>query len=276
VEHAAAALSHLTYTPMHNYHGPDTIMLSVNDTGNHGAGGWSTDMREIPMQILAANDAPIVRLPPQPQSAIEDTELVLQGIFLVDVDLDHSLSTGAGFTASPPRPLLTSDHVHNIVVLDEWSKNVQEWKETMRQKGHVFGFNNTHETDHHFGDDTTAVDRRLVTLTMSCEHGSLTLTNLDEVDVNLTRGDGELDAYVVLVGPLYEMNRAIQDMSYQPDRDFHTHGKRPDVLTLILDDMNNVGVEGTGEHHHVTAKLRIEVAPTNDPPIVHAPGIVSI
>ena len=72
-------------------------------------------------------------------------------------------------------------------------------------------------------------DRRLVELTLSCNHGALTLTNLDTVDVNLTRGDGELDAYITLKGPLDEINRALQDMAYQPDRNRNTHGQVPDM-----------------------------------------------
>ena len=41
---------------------------------------------------------------------------------------------------------------------------------------------------------------------------------------------------------------------------------------MTLDDVNHVGVEGTGEHHHVVSSLSIAVAPTNDPPVIHVPG----
>ena len=75
-----------------------------------------------------------------------------------------------------------------------------------------------------------------------------------------------------MTGPLYEINRALQDMLYQPDRDYNTHGTLPDVITLTLDDVNGIGLKGTGEHHHVVSKLSMNVSPTNDPPIVHVPG----
>jgi hypothetical protein len=56
---------------------------------------------------------------------------------------------------------------------------------------------------------------------------------------------GELDAYITMTGPLYEINRALQDMLYQPDRDYNTHGTLPDVITLTLDDVNGIGLKGT-------------------------------
>ena len=95
-----------------------------------------------------------------------------------------------GYTGAPAYPLLTADHIQNIVALDTWAYNTYHWKMKMIEKGHTFRFNNTHESDHHYGDDVTSVDRRLVTLTMAAEHGSLTLTNLDTHDVNLTKGNG--------------------------------------------------------------------------------------
>ena len=56
VADAIVALSHITYLPALNYHGFDTLIVSVNDTGNHGVGGWMSDTQSIPLQILASND----------------------------------------------------------------------------------------------------------------------------------------------------------------------------------------------------------------------------
>ena len=56
VADAIVALSHITYLPALNYHGFDTLVISVNDTGNHGVGGWMSDTQSIPLQILASND----------------------------------------------------------------------------------------------------------------------------------------------------------------------------------------------------------------------------
>ena len=54
VPEANVALSHLTYTPLLNYHGFDSLVLKVNDTANSGAGGWMVDAQTIPLQVLAA------------------------------------------------------------------------------------------------------------------------------------------------------------------------------------------------------------------------------
>jgi hypothetical protein len=93
------ALSHVTYLPDLDYHGGDALVVAVNDTGNHGVGGWSLDGATLPLQVLAANDAPIIHLPPQPQHALEDQELVLKGNDDCD-DCDHH-----HHHSRPPPPL---------------------------------------------------------------------------------------------------------------------------------------------------------------------------
>jgi hypothetical protein len=100
-----------------------------------------------------------LRPPPSPLTTTTSPPLPSTGIFIEDVDLDQSHATGKGFTGAPPLPLLTEDHVSNIVLLDRWARDTYEWKQVMVAQGHVFQFNNTHESDHHYGDDVTPVVR---------------------------------------------------------------------------------------------------------------------
>lgn len=53
----------IVYTPNNNYHGSDTITVTVNDNGLHGTGGSLTDSLTVAVTITAVNDRAILTGP---------------------------------------------------------------------------------------------------------------------------------------------------------------------------------------------------------------------
>ena len=79
-------LSHgLTYTPAANYFGSDTLTMTSNDLGATGVGGPLKDVDTVAITVLEV-DQPPVNTVPGPQTAIENTPLVIGGLSVSDPD----------------------------------------------------------------------------------------------------------------------------------------------------------------------------------------------
>lgn len=81
-----AALANASYTGDTNYFGTDSVMITVNDDGNNGAGGAMNVTVVIPVVLLAVNDAPLWVLPRTAVLAVEDKGHVLSGLRVGDID----------------------------------------------------------------------------------------------------------------------------------------------------------------------------------------------
>ncbi|MBW4522495.1 MAG: VCBS domain-containing protein [Scytolyngbya sp. HA4215-MV1] len=79
------ALNDLTYRGDANFNGTDTLNLSVSDLGSTGAGGAKTDSDTLNITINAVDDAPVITVPGA-KTVAEDTDLVISGINVNDVD----------------------------------------------------------------------------------------------------------------------------------------------------------------------------------------------
>jgi ELWxxDGT repeat protein len=110
----------------------------------------------------------------------------------------------------------------------------------------------------------------LVEITISAEHGSVSLTRI--IDLTFEEGDGLLDGYMRLRGTLRNLNRALDECVYQPDPHWNTYFKMTDTVEITLNDLDLSGLPGSGPHFKVTKVMYIEVEPENDMPIVHVPG----
>ena len=84
------ALCTIIYRGNPNYNGPDTIHLNVNDLGNTGLGGPLSANGTIAVTVSAVDDAPVLTLPQQPQVASEDTDALITGISVTDVDVNET------------------------------------------------------------------------------------------------------------------------------------------------------------------------------------------
>ncbi len=80
-----AALATLSYRGNLDFHGTDTLSISVDDQNNTGLGGALSDSGSLNIDVQAVNDPPQLTLPAD-QSVNEDTDLALTGIALGDVD----------------------------------------------------------------------------------------------------------------------------------------------------------------------------------------------
>jgi VCBS repeat-containing protein len=87
-----AALDGLRYLPAANYNGSDTLVVTVSDLGNTGAGGTQSTSGSTGISVSSENDAPTLTLPPA-QSIDEDASLLFSAangnaITIDDVDAD--------------------------------------------------------------------------------------------------------------------------------------------------------------------------------------------
>jgi VCBS repeat-containing protein len=51
----------VTYVPLPNYNGPDTLVITVDDLGNSGSGGSLTSSKSVAIDVRPVNDAPVAR-----------------------------------------------------------------------------------------------------------------------------------------------------------------------------------------------------------------------
>ena len=86
-----AALKTLLYIPGINYHGTDSITITVDDNGNHGSGGSRTATVTFVVQITSLNNAPAVVIPLETITAQEDSPLTITGIAFTDLDAHSGL-----------------------------------------------------------------------------------------------------------------------------------------------------------------------------------------
>ncbi|HVU88539.1 MAG TPA: hypothetical protein VHD36_14560 [Pirellulales bacterium] len=75
----------LTYTPGLNYHGSDTLTMTSNDLGATGLGGPLKDVDTVAISVLQV-DQPPVNVVPGPQTAHENSPLVIGGLSVSDPD----------------------------------------------------------------------------------------------------------------------------------------------------------------------------------------------
>ena len=88
--------------------------------------------------------------------------------------------------------------------------------------------------------DNNKTEKALLTLT--AEHGSITLTRI--VDLAFEEGDGTLDGYIKVRGTLENLNRALSEATYQPDPHWNTHYKEMDSVEIELYDLDISGLHG--------------------------------
>lgn len=96
------------------------------------------------------------------------------------------------------------------------------------------------------------------TVTVSADHGSVTLASLS--DVTVTAGqDGS--SSVTFAGTVEHLNAALDRLTYTPQQNFNG----PDTLTVEIDDGGNSGIGG---HLIRSGDVAITVSPVNDPPTI--------
>lgn len=96
-----AALSGLTYTPIGEFSGSDTVTVTVNDNGNTGVGGAETGSTTIDVTVNAVNDPPVNTLPAGPLLVFNTDTLTINGVSISDIDagsgsVDVTLSVSNG------------------------------------------------------------------------------------------------------------------------------------------------------------------------------------
>ncbi len=57
------ALDSITYKPVGNFNGTETLTVNLNDNGNFGKGGVKTDTKSTPITVKSVNDPPTFNVP---------------------------------------------------------------------------------------------------------------------------------------------------------------------------------------------------------------------
>ena len=58
-----STLAGLTYRNALHDNRPDRLTIVVDDLGNSGTGGPQQDVKQVPISIVAVNDAPVITVP---------------------------------------------------------------------------------------------------------------------------------------------------------------------------------------------------------------------
>ncbi len=111
------ALNGMVFRGTPDFNGNAMVTVAVDDQGNTGTGGPLTDVESFNVTVQAVNDAPVITLP-GPASGPEDTDLVIAGLVVNDVDVGTGncqltlsvsqgrliLTTTAGLNFQTPAP----------------------------------------------------------------------------------------------------------------------------------------------------------------------------
>ncbi|QUY45864.1 putative Ig domain-containing protein [Acaryochloris marina] len=81
------ALDNLTYRAEADFNGSDAIAIAVNDQSAGNGGNGFTDTQTVDIAVTPVNDAPLLTVPGA-QAVDENTDLVVSGISINDVDVD--------------------------------------------------------------------------------------------------------------------------------------------------------------------------------------------
>ena len=81
-----AALAGLSYQPVANYNGGDTLTIVTNDQGNTGIGGALSDTDTVTITVTAVNDPPVTS--DDSYTTAEDTQLTIAASGLLTNDSD--------------------------------------------------------------------------------------------------------------------------------------------------------------------------------------------
>lgn len=87
-----AAISTITYEGEKNYHGDETLHITVNDEGNTGSGGALEDQTNFSFSVGPQNDKPSIELSQPTHTAIEDSISSIGNILIQDIDISDPLS----------------------------------------------------------------------------------------------------------------------------------------------------------------------------------------
>ena len=248
------ALSGLVYTPTFNYHGAETLQLSVNDQGNTGAGGAKTTSTTLAITINNVNSTPVAQTDSYIVPATGILQVTLPGILSNDNDTE----------GDPLTPLLVSGPFKGTLSLN----NNGSFTYTGRTDGSVSGspgagidLNQQDVFTYQVSDGNTSSQAVQVTL----------LDNKRVPWHNATlRFDVNADGQMTPVDVLYIIN-SINDLgarNLSTDRDPQApyydvnHDNlitAADVLEIInsLNQQNTGGAEGESTAPQVTANSSI-------------------
>ena len=119
-------------------------------------------------------------------------------------------------------------------------------------------------------------------MSVSVAHGRLRPTEVDGLEflVGSANADGgsELLAFIIAVGPLHALNRALAGLAYIPDKDWNsvhnTDGVAFDRISFVADNLGNAG---PGRPLTSSAELHLDhVRGVNDTPELHIPGTTAV
>lgn len=220
-----AALDGLTYLPMADFSGTDTLTVTSNDLGNIGTGGALSDTDNVPITVTPVNDAPIAA----DTSVTTDEDTVLTGVLPAATDVDgDDITYGLDTHASHGTAVLSADGSYtytpnlNFNGSDSFGYTVSDGnggRNTYTVDVDVEAVNDapvnslpspaTIEEDDtlvfSFADDRAiivsdndALAAEPLTVTLAVNHGQLTLAGTS--GLTISEGDGTADRLVTFSG----------------------------------------------------------------------------
>ena len=270
-------LNSLTYQALPEYYGPDFLSIYINDMGNSGGGGPQWSNETIPLRILPLDDDPVLHAPSQILHVVEDNRLVIDDVFITDNDYQESVAGPATYnrdeifeptvswnetvfrTQSSGIHRLTIESPHGAVMLASTlglsiSNTPNTTEEHQRlSKLPVFG---------------SSLDRKSY---VGVESHNKAQMDDDALPAKVS----SMDSYIwwkriTVEGRLDNINRAISQITYQPDINWNSQLTDDlDILNITVEDIGNATNIVT-----VRKIVRINVISVLDLPVLFVPGEV--
>ena len=274
---AGHVLRQLTYTPKADFHGGDTLRVTVNDLGNSGDrsdclvnGAAQATLRRmdclenapperrglkdavsIPIVVEPEDDAPVVRVPTTAIHVEEDAAVIVRGVEISDVDAPHAQYDGSEWPEMPNASTAAQDAAY---------RSFFTGTDSDVKTPAVIGTG-------HQGNASC----REIRMTVLAERGSVTFTRAPGLTFGV--GDGHRDKEVDVRGVLRDLSRAVSSLLYHPDLHWYNDGSLYDTITFTVSDQRDFAMSADAGLHTI-AKALVRVAGRNDAPRVVLPGDV--
>jgi hypothetical protein len=270
-----SCLESLTYQGLQEYYGPDYLSIYINDLGNNGRGGPQWSNETIPLRVLPVDDEPVLFAPTQILHVVEDNRLIIDDIYITDNDYKETVAGPATYGR------------------DEIFEPTVTWNETLFRSQSSGIHRLTFESPHGAVMLATTVGLSISNTPNSTEEyhrlsklpvagssldrksylgvKSNDIANMD--DDALQAKFSSMDSYIwwkriTVEGRLDSLNRAIAQITYQPDINWNSRmSDELDILNITVEDIGNSSNVVT-----VNKIVRIKVASVLDLPVLSVPG----
>ena len=264
------ALDGIVYTPPVDFHGSDSIVITVNDLGNSGLCydkelvGYTCNLiatYTLPVNIAAKEDR-LEFISPYDNLlviAVEDQEVVLRNISVLNHDFNFF-----HVPEEDPRFIERDSSVNRNPVTNDFESNrIMNSTNYTNEAGSRYGLVNETFVDHPW-PQVVYDPAKTFTFELISAKGAVSLVQTEACNYSI--GDGILDTHVKFEATIGTMNRAISTIRFLPMKEYNTwdNGDIAEIKMIVSDAVSA----------RATHTIHVAIEPKSDMPVLRLPGEV--